>query len=372
MSKSFEDIKLPSDPATWKALAGKHDLQGKSIHTLETTHSGSGISLEQFLLLRTLWSKHAAEDLIKRDKRHFIGDKMLAQAEEYLSPKNNKFGWNEYLGSLLISFKTLQQRGFIEPKLGAFALVRWHQAKAQDLTSGEYDNESVKVDMSPIAYRTRNRLRQKADPQSTPTPASKVTDVTTRMGRITIRDSNREPSASRTSPHTPPSTRGRTNSPHPQELARASSSAPQGSVRSGSSGSTSEPISSPFEDPRLFPAIKDEQIVKTALIDFLIALSMNVNALRADWTLHRLSLVARDYSQRNATAAQKKTYEARVDGYLENRQGQSPLVIVEVKPFQRSRKPNAIRMQESAQMAAWINNYPPPMGQHPDESKDIK
>ncbi|KAK5637612.1 hypothetical protein RRF57_013327 [Xylaria bambusicola] len=111
-------------------------------------------------------------------------------------------------------------------------------------------------------------------------------------------------------------------------------------------------FSSPFEDPGIFKAIQDEQIVNTALIEYLNALAIHCKDLKANWTLHRLPLVTRD-NQR------EKIYEARVDGYLRRRRDGKPLAVIEVKPFTRTRKPDDIRMQESAQMAAWINQYQP-------------
>ena len=46
-------------------------------------------------------------------------------------------------------------------------------------------------------------------------------------------------------------------------------------------------------------------------------------------------------------------YIARTDGHLRNRKGQS-FSLIEVKP-RRRRKDVSIRVQESAQMAAWIS-----------------
>ncbi|CAG8891060.1 unnamed protein product [Penicillium egyptiacum] len=73
----------------------------------------------------------------------------------------------------------------------------------------------------------------------------------------------------------------------------------------------------------LYPPTKDEQIVNTALIVFLNALTIHFS-LSLDWTLHRKSF----------TAAFKDTvFQARMDGYLDDSHG-TP--------------------SESAQMVAWI------------------
>lgn len=57
----------------------------------------------------------------------------------------------------------------------------------------------------------------------------------------------------------------------------------------------------------------------------------------------------------------RKVYEARVDGFLRRHGGNDEIMaIVEVKPCARaSPGQTTIRMQEGAQMAAWISQHPP-------------
>ncbi|KAI2626288.1 hypothetical protein GGS21DRAFT_530900 [Xylaria nigripes] len=100
----------------------------------------------------------------------------------------------------------------------------------------------------------------------------------------------------------------------------------------------------------LFQSTNDEQIVNTALILLLNALSMLCGDITADWTLERYRLILG-----NGT---KTIYEARVDSFLRSRTG-TMKAIVEVKPCIRSRKLAEIVMQETAQMAAWICSFPP-------------
>ena len=52
-------------------------------------------------------------------------------------------------------------------------------------------------------------------------------------------------------------------------------------------------------------------------------------------------------------------FDARVDGVLRKKRGNEVKAIVEVKPYLPTPNIEAIRMQEAAQMAAWICNYPP-------------
>lgn len=112
---------------------------------------------------------------------------------------------------------------------------------------------------------------------------------------------------------------------------------------------------------------------KKALCDFIVAVVKNSTivikdmdamdklhermgswlGLAAEWTLHRKPLILMDRNQ-------KKACEARLDGVLQKIDSKELLASLEVKAFLRSSKPGKhIRMQESAQMAAWINVEPP-------------
>lgn len=106
-----------------------------------------------------------------------------------------------------------------------------------------------------------------------------------------------------------------------------------------------EPISPVPKDLQnvLYPPTRDEQIVNTALINFLDALTIHFS-FSSNWTLHRKAFTATFDDAR---------FEARTDGYLDDAYG-SPSVIIEVKPMIRERKLVAIQMQESAQMVAWL------------------
>ncbi|PTU19060.1 hypothetical protein P175DRAFT_0549059 [Aspergillus ochraceoroseus IBT 24754] len=74
----------------------------------------------------------------------------------------------------------------------------------------------------------------------------------------------------------------------------------------------------------------------------------------SDWTLHRKSFKA-EFKQ--------ASFEARTDGYLEDG-GSSERVraLIEVKLMLRRKKQNPIRMQEAAQMVAWLKSDPDPTG----------
>ncbi|KAL4806211.1 hypothetical protein BDV18DRAFT_139000 [Aspergillus unguis] len=98
----------------------------------------------------------------------------------------------------------------------------------------------------------------------------------------------------------------------------------------------------------MYPQSEDEQIVNTALVIFLKALTLPF-ALNVDWTMHRKAFKAK------FGAAE---YEARTDGYLRCTATGEPRAIVEVKATLRSKKESEIRMQESAQMVSWLVSHP--------------
>lgn len=93
----------------------------------------------------------------------------------------------------------------------------------------------------------------------------------------------------------------------------------------------------------MFPKNPDEQIVNTALIDFLEAITIHLPC-PAHWSLHR-------------KAFRIQGFEARVDGYLAQGGTGHIKAIIEVKAALRNRQGelSRVRMQEGAQMAAWIS-----------------
>lgn len=102
-------------------------------------------------------------------------------------------------------------------------------------------------------------------------------------------------------------------------------------------------------------AIEDEQTVSMALISLLAATTIHDTHVSGDWSLDRKAFFV---STKEATGLEKRIYEARVDGVFRT-PSKEVKAIAEVKPYLRHSKINAIRMQETAQMAAWICTYPP-------------
>ena len=89
--------------------------------------------------------------------------------------------------------------------------------------------------------------------------------------------------------------------------------------------------------------IRDEQTVNVFLLALLSAITATTVPFDTRWVAERNAMVFR----RNVK------YEARTDGHLRNMKDQS-FSLIEVKPRKRA-KDVSIRVQESAQMAAWIS-----------------
>ncbi|KAI1421868.1 hypothetical protein F5Y12DRAFT_664252 [Xylaria sp. FL1777] len=301
---------LPGNTSKWLLEAQQLGLVGKSIHEYGLASSGSKIERTQFLLLYILWLDKEGKDLESKYK----DNKYMHEAMSFLYEGEIKGIWSNYLKSINEPLRYIM--------LGAFSLVRYHQRQTMFWKFLKGDTPS-KVDFSPVASRTRSQANKIQTEPKTPTRASKESSLENTFKLLHIRDPPSEPPAApssktpSSSPSTPP---GQRDTYHPPGAR--------------------------------FGAIEDEQIVNTALIEYLNALAIHYPKLEADWTLHRLPLTARNN-------AGQKTYEARTDGYLKRRSDGAPLVILEVKPHRRTPKKNETRMQEAAQMAAWISQYPP-------------
>ncbi|KAE8331349.1 hypothetical protein BDV39DRAFT_201001 [Aspergillus sergii] len=94
----------------------------------------------------------------------------------------------------------------------------------------------------------------------------------------------------------------------------------------------------------LYPPTKDEEVVYSALLDFPNALLAH-HPLQNKWSLHRVPLTA---------TFKKVSFQARADGYLQDRKTGKIRALVEVRPYMRDTLLAQIRMQETAQIVAWI------------------
>ncbi|KAL4797718.1 hypothetical protein BDV19DRAFT_387146 [Aspergillus venezuelensis] len=100
-----------------------------------------------------------------------------------------------------------------------------------------------------------------------------------------------------------------------------------------------------------FPKFSDESLVNTVYIGLASTLSIKVKGVKCHWSQTRKGFKVK-------TSDGTKVYEARTDGHLFHPSNHhNSCVIVEVKPIARGNCPR-VRMQETAQMAAWIHCEP--------------
>lgn len=285
---------LPRTPKEWRSKMASSKMTKKTIHEADLA-SASKFGLDQFLLLRVLWKPY--EDPAEIHKMLEIKnekDRALELLHGYAS-------WSTYC-------KSFERRGGLPE--GTFAIARHYQLEVVKTR----ENADPRAFHTPIANRTRNRQARgtKVDFYSQ-TP----TKVRGTLSSLSIdSNSNDETIDYEDDDDDDPETPLKPTSPMPQELASI-----------------------------LYPPTKDEQIVNTALVVFLNALTIHFS-LSLDWTLHRKSFTA---------AFKEAEFQARTDGYLGDSHGE-PSVLIEVKPVTRSRKLQLIQIQESAQMVAWIKS----------------
>ncbi|KAJ0425229.1 hypothetical protein BJY00DRAFT_308557 [Aspergillus carlsbadensis] len=293
--------------SAWNIAVQQRRLQDKTIHG-DALKSASKIGDEQFLLLRVIWKSHRKADSFRKALGQWLNRAQAELADDTC--------WKTYLGGLEKDRK---------PR-GTFALARHYQAEA---CSEELKFKEECLD-TPVAKHTRSHTNR-----------NPPTDLESLFGGLSVEDS---PTRSRSTglstslvPMTPP---GQTSaygiSYGTPDFSNEETPSPLQSLTPG-----------PEELRRvMYPPMKDEQIVNTALVLFLNALTMYQN-LKVSWTMHRIPLRA---------SFNPHSFVARTDGYLSDEEG-NPLVLIEVKPVTRNTKLTPIRMQESAQMVAWIKAY---------------
>ncbi|PYH99198.1 hypothetical protein BO71DRAFT_446675 [Aspergillus ellipticus CBS 707.79] len=282
---------LPSDEDKWNVWTAQYNVSGLTIHDATLT-SASTISEKQYLLLQVLWISGTGRDL---SPKQFELENWTQEVDKLLATSQS---WNNYRKSFL-SGPILE---------GTFALAKMYQSQA---AASRDENFKSNVAFSPIANRTRSKmgsLEEKLREAQLETPTKSMGNISDLFYVGNTPDTEESPF----------------QSPGPAEISHL-----------------------------MYPQTKDEQIVNTALVDFLNALSIHFPRA-SRWTLHRKSFKAE---------FQHASFEARTDGYLEDGEFSGRVrALIEVKPMLRGRKQNPIRMQEAAQMAAWIKSDPDPTG----------
>jgi hypothetical protein len=321
--------RLPATGRDWvRKATSLHINDTDSIHTCGSTASASKIGPKQYLLLRVLWERTQRPiDLVAKESLWATSTATAQAARSFLQSGAISIPWKKYLDSIDEAPSDLTKNYY--SGLEMFTLVRYHQIQSQGVPEIDVDYVDSKVVFVPErTYNTRQveKARQLAHEYDPPTP-TKSNPGQWEEGISIIEDGDR------------PSTPTHGNPGTAQEAPETTASDP--------------PYSPPHEEiAKQFKAIEDEQIVNTALILYLNSLLIYCPNIKADWTLHRYPLISKNHQG-------DKSYEARVDGFLKRQEDGAPLIIVEVKPYYRRKKPVETRMQEGAQMAAWINCFPP-------------
>lgn len=298
--------KLPASASAWQAIATKSRIHNDTIHNGRVWKSASKIGKRQFLVLRAIWPQ-------PRPLINLIGDGKILSNDNFQKAKNflrEQHNWQVYLDSMTQGVDALFQNGF--QGLGTFTLVLKNQLVVRQVDSRS-EFFTSKIDCSPMVGRLRSRNQSKT--QGSPTEMTK-----------------------------------RFKKQHIDTASNSSSSDLDTEEEDEFTAHT--PQSGELADSRAI----DEQVVNAALYLFLDAVTIHFEGLNVEWSLHR-----RPFALKNRNG--EGGFKALVDGVLKMRHpyGDYILAILEVKPFTRDSKAGtAARMQETAEMTAWINNYPPP------------
>lgn len=299
---------LPQTFPQWRKEAQPRGCHNISIHDFPEPKSGSRITIEQFLTLRILWQDKENNCLAGFLKAINIDGTRFKTERKAM---NQDSSWKTYL--MAVKERSHKSNSTFEKELGSFGLVYKHQLQAQNLPDKPESDDVDKVIVSKI-----HPIRQASLQHGTANPSWVLKDSGNPKNRSIL-------------------------------------SSPGGGTAFGSD---------PFEDtmntlileapspPRdqdlpCEPPSQDEQIVNTACVNFLDALSI-FDDRHADWSLHRKS-----FRFRSKTGV---TFQARTDGHLRRHGGNRSDAIIEVKARSRyySSTKSQIDMQQSAQMALWI------------------
>ncbi|KAL2005982.1 hypothetical protein VTN00DRAFT_9636 [Thermoascus crustaceus] len=297
---------LPTSKEDWEEAALAAGIRHLTIHDLELD-SASKFRYEQYLLLRVLRISH---DRSKFDAARFGLADLEKTAKEAMD--NYKY-WKHYCRSFQLNMHDKEAI----PHLGTFSLVRYYQLQVTKVRQD--DDVDSDVIVSPIAHRTRLGLQKKemkAEQQQE--------QLRLQMQELVLQTPTKQAGENRLSPNAA--------SDSEESVAMEPPSLP------------ATPISK--AERILYAPAKDEQIVNAALLLLLNAITIHF-PLSNDWTLHR-----RAFNVQFKTAS----FQARTDGYLEDKTSGKVRALIEVKPCVRTRSQVRIQMQEAAQMVAWISD----------------
>ena len=316
---------LPSTEKGWQHLRLSLNLELASIHDHKDPMSASGISLGQYVRLQILWK----ERRVYKGLKLLIDDTYHNKARDTLEAQL----WQMYIRSVKEHGPKIPNGAF--PSIGPLAFLRHYQIQCHNTK----DSVQFAPKFSPM--KTRSMTSKAKGPALLEVTPSRVIWPKTEQKVLKTQDQIAEVTQTVSGLQFEES-REVEEEFEPLETPQKTDKLLV--------------LDTPAQDEVSFPAAEDEQIVNTALLMYLNALLLPFD-IPLRWTPHRKAFHMR---RLNKSQNPENVYEARVDGYLRLGKGadESPKIIVEVKPCVRRTLTKKIRMQESAQMAAWISSYP--------------
>lgn len=301
-----------------------------------------------------LGSQEKVKSASKFDFKHFLGLRVIyvfggsrlppSIAKQFPLPQalalNNLPGWNAYLNEINTFSKTRDLSSCIPKDLGPMVNVWQFQ---QHVLRGDGKG----VDLTKISVVSPAKT-MRAEQQTSPTVQRQLRLTLSRMNNMSIsgvnngREVNKEDAEGESDEENTEASEHLGSDSEEDEGSVSNSGDDEGSESNPGDDDPSDGFYTPGVDTQGHP-IKDEQTVNVFLLAFLSAITATIVPFHTRWL-----------ADRNAMIFQKRVrYVARTDGYLRGENSES-YSLIEVKPRKRGHN-IAIRVQESAQMAAWIS-----------------
>ncbi|KAL4881326.1 hypothetical protein BJY04DRAFT_63505 [Aspergillus karnatakaensis] len=342
------------DAAAWEQHATKLGVKPSSLFQMLSDKYASIIQDRrfQYVALKALWKIGVPF----QSKSWGIQDRSYAQSMLDTLP-----GWRAYLELVPESAPIGTILPVDNKDLGDFKLIWYYQQMIQRLSEPLIDTESnVRITRSKKSDDESQKGKAVLKDQTKgATKGVKALSFGSSGPVPTPRGRNSD-SVSSTSDQSP--LRGRGRSPRPR------SHRDEGFQDELEGDLSSEPSSDPdFKRASgaldVFPAASDENIINSLLVAFASTVTFSFKGVKGHWTQERRRYkVQAEYKvniKNKQTVVNKKLYEARTDGHLfiPNEKNSYSSVIIEVNPVTRNKCPR-VRMQETAQMVAWIHAEP--------------
>ncbi|KAL2809380.1 hypothetical protein BJX63DRAFT_435249 [Aspergillus granulosus] len=259
---------LPKTISDWRKQVKQSGMGSASLHTAEELNSASEIELEQYYRLQVLWKTYGIAEFSW--KTAGLSEWKKA-AKDLLKPYRS---WKKYCDSL----------NSPEIPESTFALVQSFQRQAANINTSIMTSKAITT-----PPRRSSRIVEKY-------PVRNYNEMMANMEKMNLEGKNRTPVVSESE----------NESDEEDSFFQDKSSTTRRGAVKGTPHSLKSPGDREVRAMNSTPT-PDEQIVNTALLNFLTALIMH-QSLHVQWTLHRVPLRAHFKSA---------SYEARTDGYLE-------------------------------------------------------